>query len=77
MKEIYPFGDWLQEQIKAAGITQMELALRLDMTQGQINRYIKGHATPEFRNIIRIVDLFGKKLVVAEKDQQPEDQPDE
>lgn len=67
MKNIYPFSEWLRDALENAHMTQMELALRLGSSQGQISRYVQGHEVPKLARIVEILAVFGKKLEVVEQ----------
>lgn len=40
------FGEWLKEALLESGITQRELANRLDLCETSISRYVNGRHVP-------------------------------
>ena len=56
----------LSEAIKNSGITQSELARRLNLRQSNISHYIKGDKMPSldtFANICAILDLDANEIL--------------
>lgn len=73
MKDLFPFGEWLREEMKEQQVTQMELALRLYLSSpGQVSHYITGKQSPKVETLERIMEALGKKLLVADKDEEVE-----
>ena len=48
----------IRELRKARRITQLKMALDLDMSQNTISRYESGEREPGFAELIRIADYF-------------------
>lgn len=49
----------LQELRKAAGLTQLQLAVRLDVTPGTIYNWERGRGEPRARQIAQIAEALG------------------
>lgn len=46
----------------ASGATQRELAAKLDVTEGTLNRWERGHQRPSVEQLLGIADHFGVTL---------------
>ncbi len=53
------FSDKLHQLRKKAGMSQEDLAEKLDVSRQAISRWELGSAMPDTSNLIRIADLFG------------------
>ena len=63
------FSDILRSARIARGISQEELAERVDITRTQVSRYETGKSLPDFRTIIKIADVLDVSLdYLAERD---------
>ncbi len=51
----------LQELRRAAGLTQLQLAARLDVTPGTIHNWEKGKGEPRARQIAQLAEALGVK----------------
>ena len=56
------FYEKLYELRKAAGMTQNDLAEKLNVSRQAVSRWEQGSATPDVENLIAISDLFGVTL---------------
>ena len=62
----------LKELRKKAGISQIRLAMELNMTQNTISRYENGSHEPGIAELIRIADFFGVSIdYLLERTQNP------
>lgn len=78
------FHERLYEIRKNAGMTQSELAEKLDVSRQAISRWEMGTAKPEFENLIAISNIFDVSIdyllkgsetvhdVTAQRDEEPE-----
>lgn len=55
----YEFGNYLYELRKNAGLSQMELALQLDVTNKAVSKWENGKAKPSTETLRKLADLFG------------------
>ncbi|WP_425841700.1 helix-turn-helix domain-containing protein [Streptomyces fractus] len=53
------FGPWLARQLKIAGMTQTELANRIEVTRAAVSAWITGRAAPRTETIGRIAVALG------------------
>ncbi|MGD6745233.1 helix-turn-helix transcriptional regulator [Streptomyces sp. BH106] len=53
------FGPWLARQLKIAGMTQTELAGKIEVTRAAVSAWITGRATPRTETIGRIATALG------------------
>lgn len=53
------FGPWLARQLRRAGLTQAELADRLDLTRAAVSAWITGRAQPRDETKRAIAEVFG------------------
>ena len=51
-------GQKIKLRLEQIGITQKELAIRADLTEAAISRYISGQRTPNLANAKRIADAL-------------------
>ena len=56
------FYEKLYELRKSAGMTQNDLAEKLNVSRQAVSRWEQGSATPDVENLIAISDLFGVTL---------------
>ncbi|MGW4228768.1 helix-turn-helix domain-containing protein [Streptomyces sp. NPDC004980] len=56
------FGPWLARQLKQSGMSQADLAQRIDMTRAAVSAWITGRATPREETIKKIADALGTDL---------------
>lgn len=56
---IYNLCQRIAELRKAYGITQTELAKRLDVTRSSVNAWELGFATPQLKHIVEMAKIFG------------------
>ena len=56
------FHDRLYEIRKKAGMTQSDLAEKLDVSRQAVSRWEMGTAKPEFENLIAISNIFGVSI---------------
>lgn len=62
----------LAEAIKRSGLTQVEIANRLDINQSNISFYLSGKKTPTletFANLCDLLDLDANEVLCIEKKQ--------
>jgi len=66
------FSKMLKEQIKKKGMTQKELAERIDITEASVSRYVSGQRIPKATVLLKIATALGVStdylLGVEEKD---------
>ncbi|WIV60604.1 helix-turn-helix transcriptional regulator [Amycolatopsis nalaikhensis] len=55
----HEFGPWLARQLRRAGLTQAELAERLDLTRAAVSAWITGRAQPREETKRAIAEVFG------------------
>lgn len=53
------FGKWMSDNMHNMGLTQLEVANRLHMTQATVNRHIIGHVKPNYVTVIAYCRVFG------------------
>lgn len=51
--------DRLRQLREAAGLTQIQLALRVGVTQGTIANWERGARRPQLENLVRISNILG------------------
>ena len=72
---LYPmsFGTVLRKVRKSRGVTQVQLAEKLGVTQATIARYEKGIMTPEVRRIAQVAKVLGVSVqeLFEEKEVRP------
>jgi transcriptional regulator with XRE-family HTH domain len=51
--------DRLRQLREAAGLTQIQLALRVGVTQGTIANWERGARLPQLENLVRISNILG------------------
>ena len=56
------FGDRLREARKATGISQEELAFKLDLTQGAVARWENNRGFPETVSLVPMTKILGISL---------------
>ena len=56
------FHDRLLEVRKKAGMTQSDLAEKLDVSRQAVSRWEMGTAKPEFENLIAVSNIFGVSI---------------
>ena len=61
-KPLFPFSEWLKEQLCITGMSQGRLALEAGISQGQICRYISGKVEPRISSVERILNVYGYTL---------------
>ncbi len=74
------FGEKIQKLRKEAGLSQEELALRLDVSRQAISKWERDNGYPETEKIIRMSKMFNVSLdyLLNEEDTQPlENNPNE
>ncbi|MCX3063633.1 helix-turn-helix transcriptional regulator [Streptomyces beihaiensis] len=59
------FGPWLARQLKLAGMTQTELANKIEVTRAAVSAWITGRATPRVETIGRIAIALGTDTVTV------------
>ena len=52
------FGENLGKELKSNGISQMELAKKLNTTQATISRWVGGLNEPDFTTLFLLCDIF-------------------
>jgi len=52
------FGERLKKARKKSGMTQMELAQKLNLTDATLNRYEKGHRKPDPETLSKIAEIL-------------------
>ena len=55
----YEFGNYLYGLRKKAGLSQMDLALQLDVTNKAVSKWENGKAKPSTETLRKLADLFG------------------
>lgn len=65
------FNEKLQSLRKSNGITQDELAEKLKVTRQTISKWECGESTPDFRNLVKISELFKVSIDLLLKDEEP------
>ena len=55
-------GIHIKQYREASGMSQLDLALMLDVEQSNISHYECGIRTPNIEMLIKIADVFGLKL---------------
>ena len=58
-ERIEEFGPWLGRQLRRKGMTQAELAQRLDVTRAAVSAWVAGRAQPRVENIKKIEQILG------------------
>ena len=58
MIDLLFFADSLKRHRKAAGLTQTELARRLDVTPQSVSRWERGETIPDIEHLAESVDPF-------------------
>lgn len=53
------FGDRLVRELDTHGMSQRELARRLDVTPQAITNWVRGHGRPGRDNLVRLEDILG------------------
>ena len=75
------FHERLYDVRKKAGMTQSDLAEKLDVSRQAVSRWEMGTAKPEFENLIAISDIFGVSVDYLLKGSETpiteKEQPDE
>lgn len=79
------FHERLYEVRKRAGMTQSDLAEKLDVSRQAVSRWEMGTAKPEFENLIAISNIFGVSIdyllkgseAPAEEKVQPAEEPEQ
>ena len=61
-KPVFPFAEWLREELKVTGMTQATLADLSDVTAANISRYARGIVEPNMYTLSRIIHAFGLEL---------------
>jgi transcriptional regulator with XRE-family HTH domain len=56
------FGSWLRRQLQRTGMSQAELADRLDLTRAAVSAWVTGRATPRDETKRAIAGIFGVDL---------------
>ena len=64
------FHEKLLQQRKTAGMTQSELAEKLNVSRQAVSRWEMGTAMPEVENLIMMSELFGVSLDYLLKDKE-------
>lgn len=67
------FNEKLQSLRKSNGITQEELAEKLEVTRQTISKWECGESTPDFRNLVKISGIFKVSIDFLLKDEAPEE----
>ncbi len=70
------FDEKLQSLRKSNGITQEELAEKLEVTRQTISKWECGESTPDFRNLVKISEIFKVSIDFLLKDEAPAEEPD-
>lgn len=65
------FNEKLQSLRKSNGITQEELAEKLEVTRQTISKWECGESTPDFRNLVKISEIFKVSIDFLLKDAAP------
>jgi transcriptional regulator with XRE-family HTH domain len=75
--QLVRFGRMMRGARESQGLTQAELASRLDISQSEISRLEKGEGVngPTFERIVAFAHALGLQLVVGFADEQPADGP--
>lgn len=79
------FHERLYEVRKSAGMTQSDLAEKLDVSRQAVSRWEMGTAKPEFENLIAISNIFGVSIdyllkgteAAVSAEPEPEAEPEE
>lgn len=59
------FGTWLQRQLQRTGMSQAELADRLDLTRAAVSAWVTGRAAPREDTKRAIAEVFGVELAAV------------
>jgi transcriptional regulator with XRE-family HTH domain len=75
--QLIRFGRMMRGARESQGLTQAELAARLEISQSEISRVEKGEGVngPTFERIVAFAHALGLHLVVGFTDDQPADEP--
>ena len=65
------FNDKLQSLRKKNGITQEDLAEKLEVTRQTISKWECGESTPDFHNLVKISEMFGVSTDFLLKEEVP------
>lgn len=69
------FNEKLQSLRKSNRITQEELAEKLEVTRQTISKWECGESTPDFRNLVKISEIFKVSIDCLLKDEDPQEDP--
>lgn len=61
-KPLFPFNEWLREELKITGMSQFQLSLELGINQGQVSGYINGKTDLRLSSMEKILNVFGYTL---------------
>lgn len=55
-------GNRIAAWLKAVGMSQRQLAIKLGLSPGAVNAWVKNHAAPTHSNMIAIVEALGVSM---------------
>ena len=54
------FGDWLDYQIRVAGLSQKQLSIEIKVSETSISKWIQNRSEPRLNNLIKICKTIGR-----------------
>ena len=68
MADKFDFSGWLKTQLQASGMDVLDLEVASGLSRPTIRGYIKGTLYPSMYSFNQILDAFGKKFSIIDKD---------
>lgn len=61
------FSEMLKHMLRETGMTQKQLANKLNISEDNVSRYISGQHQPRAERFQKIIDVLGYKIVYVKK----------
>ena len=68
MSDKFDFSGWLNNQMAASGMDLLDVEIASGISKPTIRRYINGTLYPTMYSFSQILDAFGKKFSIVDKD---------
>lgn len=65
----FGFREWLRDEMDTRGWSELEMAVRSDLTHGTIHAYLHGKTSPTLYSFINILDALGKKIKIIDAEE--------
>jgi len=68
MSNKFDFSSWLNNQLQVSGMDVLDLEVASGLSRPTISGYLKGTLYPSMYSFNQILDAFGKKFSIVDKD---------